>query len=167
MGSPAATSRSTANCVSRCAEMAQLPRWPGMAVPSTCPGPKAMVRPLAPASTMAEARCRGNSMRATGQVSAQLHGFTSRSPRSVRDEARVRRHQMMLERDAGDLVAVRLLRVAERLDLHPRPQLADARFLGGHADRVHVVPLLAAVRRRGDHAPRGPGEAHGHDERLA
>ncbi len=68
--------------------MAQLPRWPGMAVPSMWPGPKAMVRPLAPASTMAAARWRGNSMRATGHVSAQPHGFTSRSPCSVRDQAR-------------------------------------------------------------------------------
>jgi hypothetical protein len=56
ISSPISNSRKIANCVSRCAEMAQLPFCPGMAVPSTCPGPKASVRPLAPARTIADAR---------------------------------------------------------------------------------------------------------------
>ena len=74
--------------------LAQLPGWrvsvgaPGSGVPCTWPGPKAMARPSAPASTYSETPRAGAMSRATGQVSAQGQGFTPVSPARVRDQAR-------------------------------------------------------------------------------
>ena len=49
----------------------------GGGVPSTWPGPNASACPLLPCSTIALLPSRGTSTRATGQVSAQDHGFTA------------------------------------------------------------------------------------------
>ena len=87
MASPRRSSSSRRQWVSRWPELRLTPISPGRAGPSTWPGPKAMVRPLPPASTVMAAPRRGTSRRATGQVSAQGHGRACSSPAWVRAQA--------------------------------------------------------------------------------
>ena len=60
---------------------------PGGAVPPRWPGPKAGVRPLAPASTIRSTPRRGAKSRATGQVSAQGQGLARGAPPRVSAQA--------------------------------------------------------------------------------
>ena len=80
---PRASRRRNAKCVSRWPLRTALPRPPGSGVPSRWPGPKASVRPLAPASTNVSTPRLGSESRATGRVSAQGQGRVSPAPAGV------------------------------------------------------------------------------------
>ena len=113
-------------------------------VPSRWPGPKAIVRPLAPASTKSSSPAPGTTRRATGCVSAHGHGRASRSP-GPRPLPRVA-HQVLrqagLRLDPGGAAGV------PRRDREQEEKARPAQVVSRPVSLVRTVAGRAAGERR-------------------